>query len=139
KKPGAEYHTHNDPVVKALNEMKAAHLLQTALREGNDDYYDRFAELVNARPPTELHDLLEIVFDGSSPIALEEVEPARSITTRFSTGAMSHGALSREAHETLAEGMNLVGGKSNCGEGGEARYRYRTRGQATGDKNSRIK
>ena len=138
KKPGAEYHTHNDPVVKALNELRAAHLLQAALRDGNDDNYTRFAEMVNTRPPTELHDLLDFVPVGPA-VPLDEVEPARSITTRFSTGAMSHGALSREAHETLAEGMNLVGGKSNCGEGGEARYRYRTRGQETGDKNSRIK
>ena len=138
KKPGSEYHTHNDPVVKALNEFKAAHLLQTALREGSADVYDRFAELVNSRPPTELHDLLELVPAGP-PVPLDEVEPAPAITARFSTGAMSHGALSREAHETLAEGMNLIGGKSNCGEGGEARYRYRTRGLPKGDKNSRIK
>ena len=138
KKPGAEYHTHNDPVVKALNEFKAAHLLQTALRDGSDDHYNRFAELVNSRPPTELHDLLEWVPAGP-PVPLDEVEPARAITRRFSTGAMSHGALSREAHETLAEGMNLIGGLSNCGEGGEARYRYKTRGQEKGDKNSRIK
>jgi len=138
KKPGAEYHTHNDPVVKALNEFKAAHLLQAALRDGSDEHYDRFAELVNSRPATELHDLLELVPQRPS-IPVDEVEPARAITRRFSTGAMSHGALSREAHETLAEGMNLVGGLSNCGEGGEARYRYKTRGQETGDKNSRIK
>jgi glutamate synthase (ferredoxin) len=138
KKPGAEYHTHNDPVVKALNEFRAAHLLQAAIREGNSEVYDRFAELVNSRPPTELHDLLELVPLGPA-IPLDEVEPALAITRRFSTGAMSHGALSREAHETLAEGMNLVGGSSNCGEGGEARSRYRTRGQKTGDKNSKIK
>ncbi|MGH9280286.1 MAG: glutamate synthase-related protein, partial [Acidimicrobiales bacterium] len=138
KKPGAEYHTHNDPVVKALNEFRAAHLLQAAIRDGSNEHYERFAELVNSRPPTELHDLLEFVPAGE-PVPLDEVEPALAITARFSTGAMSHGALSREAHETLAEGMNLVGGKSNCGEGGEARYRFRTRGQAKGDKNSRIK
>src|SRR5581483_9150695 len=87
---------------------------------------------------TEPHDLLEFVAAGD-PIPLDEVEPALNITRRFSTGAMSHGSLSREAHETLAEAMNLVGGKSNCGEGGEAPYRFRTRGQEKGDKNSRIK
>ncbi|MFN2506220.1 MAG: glutamate synthase large subunit, partial [Acidimicrobiales bacterium] len=138
KKPGSEYHTHNDPVVKALNELKAAHLLQAAIRQESDENYDRFAEMVNSRPPTELHDLLELVPAGP-PVPLEEVEPALAITARFSTGAMSHGALSREAHETLAEGMNLVGGRSNCGEGGEARSRFLTRGQEKGDKNSRIK
>jgi glutamate synthase (ferredoxin) len=52
---------------------------------------------------------------------------------------MSHGALSREAHETLAQAMNLIGGMSNCGEGGEDPYRYHTRGQGRDDKNSRIK
>ncbi|MDQ2826580.1 MAG: glutamate synthase large subunit, partial [Actinomycetota bacterium] len=133
-----EFHTHNDPVVKALNEMKAAHLLQAAIRDGNDDTYTRFAELVNSRPPTELHDLLELVPAGP-PVPLDEVESAATIVKRFSTGAMSHGALSREAHETLTMAMNLIGGKSNCGEGGESHARFITRGQPTGDKNSRIK
>ena len=55
---------------------------------------------------------------------------------RFSTGAMSYGALSAEAHETLAIAMNMLGGRSNCGEGGEDPARYRTRGTAR-DRNSR--
>ena len=133
-----EFHTHNDPVVKALNEMKAAHLLQSAIRDGKDEHYDKFATLVNSRPPTELHDLLEFVPAGP-PVALDDVEPATEIVKRFSTGAMSHGALSREAHETLTEAMNLIGAKSNCGEGGESHARFMTRGRPTGDKNSRIK
>ncbi|MCU1462089.1 MAG: glutamate synthase [nadph] large chain precursor [Acidimicrobiales bacterium] len=133
-----EYHTHNDDVVKALGEMKAAHLLQSAIAAGTDQAYEKFAQMVNTRPPTELHDLLELVPAGPA-VPLDEVEPAGEIAKRFSTGAMSHGSLSREAHETLAEAMNLIGGKSNCGEGGEDTYRFRTRGQATGDKNSRIK
>jgi len=133
-----EYHTKNDDVTKALNQFQAAHLLQRAIKDGQDELYDTFASLVNSRPATEPHDLLEFVAAGD-PIPLDEVEPALNITRRFSTGAMSHGSLSREAHETLAEAMNLVGGKSNCGEGGEAPYRFRTRGQEKGDKNSRIK
>jgi glutamate synthase (ferredoxin) len=133
-----EYHTHNDDVVKSLSEFKAAHLLQRALKDGQNELYDQFASLVNGRPPTEPRDLLELVPAGE-PISIDEVEPALEITKRFSTGAMSHGSLSREAHETLAEAMNLVGGRSNCGEGGEAPYRFRTRGQEKGDKNSRIK
>ena len=133
-----EYHTHNDDVVKALNEMKAAHLLQKAIADGNDEIYERFAALVNDRPAAELRDLLELV-PAAPLVALDEVEPALEITRRFSTGAMSHGSLSREAHETLAQAMNLIGGKSNCGEGGEDPYRYRTRGQGIEDKNSRIK
>ena len=133
-----EYHTHNDDVVKALNEMKAAHLLQKAIADGSDETYERFAALVHDRPPAELRDLMELVPAGPA-IALDEVEPALEITRRFSTGAMSHGSLGREAHETLAQAMNLIGGKSNCGEGGEDPYRYRTRGQNVDDKNSRIK
>ncbi len=136
-----EYHTHNDEVTKALNEMKAAHLLQSAIRDGSDEIYERFADLVNSRPAAELHDLLDLVPAGP-PVRLDEVESARAITRRFSTGAMSHGALSREAHETLAEAMNLIGAMSNCGEGGESRARFETRGKggpAGGDKNSRIK
>ena len=140
-KRGGEYHTHNKDVTAALTEMKAAHLLQAAIADGHDDTYERFATLVNGRPPTELHDLLELVPAGP-PVPLDEVEPASSIVTRFSTGAMSHGSLSAEAHETLAMAMNLIGGRSNCGEGGEDPYRYRTRGRTPAegyDRNSRIK
>ena len=118
-------------------DMAAAHLLQRAIAQGRADLYEAFARLVNQRPTTELHDLLEFV-PTAEPIPLAEVEPVEAITARFSSGAMSHGALSAEAHECLAEAMNLVGGRSNCGEGGESRHRYRTRGTAA-DKNSRIK
>jgi glutamate synthase domain-containing protein 2/glutamate synthase domain-containing protein 1/glutamate synthase domain-containing protein 3 len=141
-KRGGEYHTHNKEVVDALQDMAVAHLLQKALRSGDDDAYRRFASTVNGRTPVEVRDFLEIV-DASAvdrtPVRVEEVEPVESIVQRFSTGAMSHGSLSREAHETLAEAMNLLGGKSNCGEGGEDPSRYRTRGQKAGDRNSKIK
>jgi glutamate synthase (ferredoxin) len=137
-KRGGEYHTHNKEVVDALNAMAAAHLLQKAIASGRDDLYDDFVRLVNERPPTELRDLLELVPAGP-PVPLSEVEPVEAICRRFSTGAMSHGSLSAEAHETLAEAMNLIGAKSNCGEGGEDPSRFRTRGLPTGDKNSRIK
>jgi glutamate synthase domain-containing protein 2/glutamate synthase domain-containing protein 1/glutamate synthase domain-containing protein 3 len=155
-KRGGDYHTHNKGVVDALQahsfrpaddqaeapppgvDMATAHLLQRAIRAGNTGLYETFAQLVNARPPTEVRDLLELSPAGP-PVAVEEVEPAAAIVQRFSTGAMSHGSLSAEAHETLAEAMNLLGGRSNCGEGGEDPYRFRTRGQPQGDKNSRIK
>jgi len=126
-----------DPTPADPTDTAAAHLLQRAVRDGRDDLYRRFSELVEGRPTTELHDLLELVPAGA-PIPLDDVEPASEIAKRFSTGAMSHGALSKEAHETLAMAMNLIGGKSNCGEGGEAPERYRTRGTSV-DKNSRIK
>src|SRR5205807_1144500 len=73
-----------------------------------------------------------------APVPVDEVEPALAITRRFSSGAMSHGSLSAEAHETLALALNMVGARNNCGEGGESRHRYRTRGTAQ-DRNSRIK
>jgi glutamate synthase domain-containing protein 2/glutamate synthase domain-containing protein 1/glutamate synthase domain-containing protein 3 len=155
-KRGGEYHTHNKAVVDSLQAHSmspvtngngglsgeggpiAAKLLQRAIAEGNTALYDAFCKLVNSRPTTEVRDLLEMVPAGP-PVDIEEVEPATAIAQRFSTGAMSHGSLSAEAHETLAEAMNLIGGRSNCGEGGEAPYRFRTRGQPTGDKNSKIK
>jgi glutamate synthase (ferredoxin) len=121
-----------DPV-----ELRAAHLLQRAVGEGRVDLYESFRELVESRPITELRDLLEVVAERD-PIPIDEVESAEEITRRFSTGAMSHGALSKEAHETLAIAMNMIGGRSNCGEGGEDPYRFRTRGLAR-DRNSRIK
>ena len=63
--------------------------------------------------------------DGRKPLSLEEVEPAASIVRRFSTGAMSFGSISREAHTTLAIAMNRIGGKSNTGEGGEESDRFK--------------
>ncbi|WP_334144671.1 glutamate synthase-related protein [Rhabdothermincola sp.] len=154
---GGEPHAHSKEVVQALNDltlvqetpplleadplvadMAAAHLLQRAIRGEDDGLYEQFARLVDERAPIELHDLLEAVPLGD-PVPLEEVEPASAIVRRFSTGAMSHGALSKEAHETLAQAMNLLGARSNCGEGGEDPERYRTRGLGRLDKNSRIK
>ena len=151
---GGEYHTKGKEVVDALapfavataapsdapdTMMTAAHLLQRAIKGDSTPTYDAYAALVNERPPTELHDLLELVPSASGPVPVHEVEPAADIVRRFSTGAMSHGSLSKEAHETLSEAMNLLGGRSNCGEGGEDPARFRTRGQASGDKNSKIK
>lgn len=118
-------------------DKRAAHVLQRALAEGRSELYAQFAELVNDRESSELHDLMELVLDRPE-VPLDEVEPASVIVTRFSTGAMSHGALSKEAHEDLAIAMNMVGGKSNCGEGGENWDRFRTRGSEI-DRNSRIK
>jgi glutamate synthase (ferredoxin) len=131
-KKGGEYHAFNPDVLDSLqgsvglketDEMKAAHELQKAAK-GNDDAYERFARIVNERPATEPRDLLELVA-AAEPVPLDEVEDARSIATRFSTGAMSHGALSAEAHETLSVALNMIGGMANTGEGGEAPERYR--------------
>jgi glutamate synthase domain-containing protein 2/glutamate synthase domain-containing protein 3 len=150
---GGEPHAKDKDTVQALNdlslvqeppgdghtrEMLTAHLLQAAIRSESSERYDAFAKLANDRAVIELHDLLELV-PAAEPVPVDEVEPARAIVRRFSTGAMSHGALSKEAHETLAQAMNLLGAMSNCGEGGEDPYRYRTRGQGRDDKNSKIK
>ena len=99
-------------------------LLQHAVRGGGRATYKQFAALVNddsARRST-LRGLLR--FREREPIPLDEVEPAAEIVKRFSTGAMSLGSLSREAHETLAVAMNRIGGRSNTGEGGEDPERY---------------
>jgi glutamate synthase (ferredoxin) len=150
---GGEYHVHGKDEVQALNdltlvqeeppdgqtrEMMAAQLLQRAIRDGSTDRYEHFAAMIDERPLTEPHDLLDALAAGPS-VPLDEVEPAHEITRRFSTGAMSHGSLSREAPENLARAMTLVGGMSNCGEGGEDPQRYRTRGLGRDDRNSRIK
>ncbi len=112
--------------------VEAAHALRLAVRNERRDRYERFAELVDGRPPMELRDLVELV-PAAEPVALAEVEPAASIVQRFSAGGMSHGALSAEAHETIAVAFNNLRARSNSGEGGEDRARFRT------DRNSRIK
>ena len=141
-KKGGEYHATNPDVVDALHEavglkgdaptteMRAAHELQKAVK-GNMDAYARFAEIVDGRPPTEPRDLLGFVPAVAIPV--DEVEPASEIAKRFSTGAMSHGALSAEAHETLSIALNMIGGQANTGEGGEAPERY------SDNRNSAIK
>ena len=105
---------------------------RTATRTGARETYDRFAALVNEENARHgmLRGLLRFRAD-LEPVPLEEVEPAAEIVKRFSTGGMSLGALSPEAHETLAIAMNRLGGQSNTGEGGEDERRYRP--DANGD------
>ena len=99
--------------------------LQVAARRGDKNAYQRFAAHINeeARKTGALRGLLDFNF-ASTPLPLEEVEPASEIVKRFCTGAMSFGSLSAEAHETLAIAMNRIGGKSNTGEGGEDPARF---------------
>ena len=94
--------------------------LQHATSTGRYDVFKRYTSLVNdnsSRLMT-LRSLLEFASDRG-PVPIDEVEPASEIVKRFSTGAMSYGSISREAHETLAIAMNSIGAKSNTGEGGE--------------------
>jgi glutamate synthase (NADPH/NADH) large chain len=85
----------------------------------NGDYaeYKKYSEIVDSRPVAMLRDLMKLKA-GAKPIPLEEVEPLEAILKRFDSAGMSLGALSPEAHEALAEGMNRIGGRSNSGEGG---------------------
>jgi glutamate synthase (NADPH/NADH) large chain len=103
--------------------------LQHAVRGNAADRYKEFAELVNAsslRMNTirGLFSIKSAEAAGRKPISIDEVESAADIVKRFSTGAMSFGSISREAHTTLAVAMNRIGGKSNTGEGGEESDRY---------------
>ena len=101
-------------------------LLQHAVRGGGAETYEQYAAEVNqdsARRST-LRGLMRFKTRADGGIPLDEVEPASEIVKRFSTGAMSLGSLSREAHETLAVAMNRIGGRSNTGEGGEDPVRF---------------
>ena len=105
-------------------------LLQHAVRGNSRDKYRAFAKLLNEQDEKLLtiRGLFKIKTaeeDGRAPVPLEEVEEAASIVKRFSTGAMSFGSISREAHTTLAIAMNRIGGKSNTGEGGEESDRFK--------------
>jgi glutamate synthase (ferredoxin) len=93
------------------------------VRTSDDAAFEQYARLVDERAPITLRDLLETVPAGPA-VPLDEVEDVAAIVKRFSTQAMSHGAVSRETHETLAVAMNRLGGQSNSGEGGEDEARF---------------
>jgi glutamate synthase domain-containing protein 2/glutamate synthase domain-containing protein 1/glutamate synthase domain-containing protein 3 len=111
-----EYHLFNPETVGKL---------QHAVRSGNYKLFKQYTRLVDdqSRRLATLRGLLR--FKPGTPIPIDQVEPASEIVKRFKTGAMSLGSISREAHETLAIAMNRIGGKSNTGEGGEDRVRYK--------------
>ena len=113
---GEEFHAYNPDVVLQL---------QQAVKTGDYALYRRYADLVNGRQIAMLRDLMKLR-DDVTPIPIEEVEPVEAILKRFDSAGMSLGALSPEAHEALAEGMNRIGGRSNSGEGGEDPARYGT-------------
>jgi glutamate synthase (NADPH/NADH) large chain len=100
--------------------------LQHSTRNKSYATYQEYARIINdqSKRHMTLRGLFEFRFDQRAPVPLEEVEPASAIVRRFSTGAMSLGSISTEAHTTLALAMNRIGGKSNTGEGGEDRRRY---------------
>ena len=100
--------------------------LQHATRNNSAKTYKEYAEIINdqAQRHLTLRGMFDFRFDQRQPVPIEEVEPASEIVKRFSTGAMSLGSISTEAHTTLAVAMNRIGGRSNTGEGGEDRRRY---------------
>jgi glutamate synthase (NADPH/NADH) large chain len=112
-----EYHLFNpDTVFK----------LQHSTRTGQYKVFKEYTALVDDQSErmASLRGLLKFKDGVRQPISIDEVEPASEIVKRFSTGAMSYGSISAEAHETLAIAMNRLGGRSNSGEGGEAVSRF---------------
>ncbi|WP_439646756.1 glutamate synthase large subunit [Sphingomonas pruni] len=99
------------------------HLLQTAVATDSYSTYQKFSRGVADLPPVYLRDLLQFNFPDEG-IAVDQVEPITEIRKRFVTPGMSLGALSPEAHETLAIAMNRIGAKAVSGEGGEDKLRY---------------
>ncbi|MDR1800912.1 MAG: glutamate synthase large subunit [Lachnospiraceae bacterium] len=109
-KSGGEKHLYNPATI---------HTLQQSARTGDYELFKQYCDLVNAEGERiNLRGQLDFKF-AETPIPIEEVESVDSIVTRFKTGAMSYGSISKEAHETLALAMNTLHGKSNSGEGGE--------------------
>lgn len=121
--PGGQYQWRRGGEFHQLNPDTVAKL-QHAVKSESYATFKEFSETVN-RQSEELATLRGLFrFKFGDPVPLEEVEPASEIVKRFSTGAMSLGSISREAHETLAIAMNRIGAKSNTGEGGEDPVRY---------------
>jgi len=113
---GGEEHAYSPDVVQTL---------QRAVKTGDASAYREYAKLVNERPTLTLRDMLRLKTDVE-PISIDKVEPMEEIVKRFDSAAMSLGALSPEAHETLAMAMNKLGARSNSGEGGEDPKRHGT-------------
>jgi glutamate synthase (NADPH/NADH) large chain len=118
---------------------KLIHLLQSAVGSNSYEGYKKYAEGIYNLPPINLRDLIDFRKRKLGPsIDISEVEPIENILKRFGSGSMSHGALSKEAHETLAIGMNRIKGASCSGEGGEDEKRFKV--LESGDSaNSRVK
>jgi len=113
---GGEYHLLNPQTIGKL---------QHAVRANNPATFQEYTDLIDNQSKNlcTLRGLLNLKYEAE-PIPLEEVEPAKEIVKRFTTGAMSFGSISKEAHETLAIAMNRIGGMSNTGEGGESEDRF---------------
>ena len=114
---GQEDHMYNPQTI---------HMLQQAARTGSYELFKQYTALVDDETkPHTLRGLMEMKY-LDEPIPIDEVESVDSIVKRFKTGAMSYGSISQEAHECMAIAMNMLGGKSNSGEGGERPDRLRS-------------
>ncbi|MDE5892372.1 MAG: glutamate synthase large subunit, partial [Acetatifactor sp.] len=107
---GGEEHLYNPATI---------HLLQESTRKGDYELFKQYTALINDEEAVKnLRGLMDFAYPKKG-ISIDAVEPVESIVTRFKTGAMSYGSISKEAHETMAIAMNRLHGKSNSGEGGE--------------------
>jgi glutamate synthase domain-containing protein 2/glutamate synthase domain-containing protein 1/glutamate synthase domain-containing protein 3 len=111
-----ERHSFTTEVIKNFHQY---------VKSGKPEDYEEYVRVCLETNPVAIKDLLGFVPASTGPIPIEEVEPLENIRRRFTTAAMSLGALSPEAHETLAIAMNRIGGKSDSGEGGEDPVRYK--------------
>ncbi len=124
--PTGGVHHYRKYGIKHLLNPRTVHLLQHACRTENYDLYKEYSQSVNKQEesPITLRNLFKLLLAPKTALKLSEVESAESIFKRFSTGAMSFGSISWEAHTDLAIAMNKIGGKSNTGEGGEDKIRF---------------
>jgi glutamate synthase domain-containing protein 2/glutamate synthase domain-containing protein 3 len=121
---GGSYHFRTDGEYHLLNPLTISKL-QHAVQQASFQTFQEYTDLIDNQSYNlaTLRALMKIK-KADKAIAIEEVEPAKEIVKRFTTGAMSFGSISKEAHETLAIAMNRIGGKSNTGEGGEDEERF---------------
>ncbi len=128
---GGSYHYRINGEYHLLNPLTISKL-QHAVRQSSFATFQEYTDLIDKQSHNmaTLRSLMKIK-KGKKPVPIEEVEPAKEIVKRFTTGAMSFGSISKEAHETLAIAMNRIGGMSNTGEGGEDEERYKR--DANGD------
>ncbi|MFZ3021291.1 MAG: glutamate synthase large subunit [Candidatus Nanopelagicaceae bacterium] len=124
---GGEYQWRREGEPHLFN-PETVFTLQHSTRNKRFDVFKRYTRQVDdqSKALMTLRGLFEFKEGVRLPISIDEVEPVESIVKRFSTGAMSYGSISQEAHETMAIAMNRLGGKSNTGEGGEDPDRYVT-------------
>ena len=127
---GKEEHKYNPATI---------HTLQMATWTNNYQLFKQYTHMIDEEmAPVHLRGLMDFNYPENGGIPIEQVESVDSIVKRFKTGAMSYGSISREAHETMAIAMNMIGGKSNSGEGGESVERL-TIGKDGLNKCSKIK